>query len=145
MTVAQAATLETLAREGEMRLGALGRRLGIAPSTLTRNLTRLEDGGLVERRSAAGDRRTALAALTRRGRSVAARIEASELRFAESVLERLPPGRREPVVAALGELLDGLRAATERCCPGAYDHLMRDLPRSAAEGGNCDAVPGCCD
>ena len=42
MTVAQAATLETLA-DGPMRLGDLGRRLGIQPSTLTRNLSRLED------------------------------------------------------------------------------------------------------
>ena len=43
--MAQAATLETLRAEGAMRLGDLGRRLGIAPSTLTRNLARLEQSG----------------------------------------------------------------------------------------------------
>ena len=45
MTIAQAATLETLRLEGALRMGDLGRRLGIAPSTLTRNLQRLLDMG----------------------------------------------------------------------------------------------------
>src|SRR5262249_59134081 len=49
VTVAQAATLETLRLEGPMRLSDLGRRLGISPSTLTRNLARLDDGGLLSR------------------------------------------------------------------------------------------------
>ena len=35
MTVAQAATIHVLYLEGAMRMGALSRRLGIAPSTLT--------------------------------------------------------------------------------------------------------------
>jgi DNA-binding MarR family transcriptional regulator len=39
MTVAQAATLDTLRSEGAMRLGALGRRLGVTASTLTRYLS----------------------------------------------------------------------------------------------------------
>jgi DNA-binding MarR family transcriptional regulator len=58
MTVAQAATLETLGAEGSMTLGALGRRLGIAPSTLTRNLERLQEKGLVARRPSDGDARS---------------------------------------------------------------------------------------
>jgi DNA-binding transcriptional ArsR family regulator len=49
MTIAQAATLETLRLEGPLRMGDLGRRLGIAPSTLTRNLQRLLDMGYVKR------------------------------------------------------------------------------------------------
>jgi len=49
VTVAQAAALEALGAEGPTRLRDLGRRLGIAPSTLTRNLARLEASGLVER------------------------------------------------------------------------------------------------
>ena len=36
LTVAQAATLDALADGDELRLGDLGRRLGIAPSTLSR-------------------------------------------------------------------------------------------------------------
>ena len=44
MTVAQAATLGVLREEGPLRLGDLGARLGIRPSTLTRNVERLEQG-----------------------------------------------------------------------------------------------------
>jgi len=49
MTIAQAATLETLRLEGALRMGELGKRLGIMPSTLTRNLQRLLDAGYVKR------------------------------------------------------------------------------------------------
>ena len=41
MTVAQAATLGVLLAEPGLRLSDLGRRLGITPSTLSRNLARL--------------------------------------------------------------------------------------------------------
>lgn len=49
ITPAQAATLTTLRREGPLRLSALAGRLRIRPSTLTRNLRRMEEHGLVER------------------------------------------------------------------------------------------------
>lgn len=144
MSVAQAATLETLAAEGELRQGELGRRLGVSPSTLTRNLARLEEAGLILRRADRGDRRASRVELTAAGRDAAARVEAAEECFARSVLERLPEDRRAAVVGSLGELLGALRAATESCCPGAYDHLMRDLPRATpAQTGECDER-GCC-
>lgn len=123
MTVAQAATLETLAVEGPLRLGDLGRRLGITPSTLTRNLVRLEDRGLIERFPDPVDGRAAVAGLTPAGRDAARAVEEYEARFAESVLEAITPERRGSVVEGLGELLAAVRQVTETCCPGAYDHL----------------------
>ena len=57
VTVAQAAALEALSGHGPMRLKELGQRLGIAPSTLTRNLERLLEAGLVVRQSDARDAR----------------------------------------------------------------------------------------
>jgi DNA-binding MarR family transcriptional regulator len=124
MTVAQAATLETLRREGAMRLGDLGRRLGIQPSTLSRNVARLEGRGLVERVSEEGDGRAVRARLTAPGRRAAARVEQREIEFANSVLDRLPGPRRRRVLEALPDLLDAVRRSTESCCPGAYDHLL---------------------
>src|SRR6188474_1627468 len=59
MTIAQAATLETLRLEGPLRMGDLGRRLGIAPSTLTRNLRRLLESGYVKREADGSDGRAA--------------------------------------------------------------------------------------
>jgi DNA-binding MarR family transcriptional regulator len=124
MTVAQAATLEALGREGTMRLGRLGKLLGIAPSTLTRNLARLEEAGLVRRASDEEDGRAAQVELTEKGRRIRLRLEAMEDEFAERVLARLSPPAREQALDGLASLLEAVRAETEACCPGAFDHLV---------------------
>ena len=124
MTVAQAATLEALGREGTMRLGRLGKLLGIAPSTLTRNLTRLEEAGLVRRTSDEEDGRAAHVELTEKGRRARLRLEVMEDEFAERVLDRLSSGAREQALDGLAALLEAVRAETETCCPGAFDHLV---------------------
>jgi DNA-binding MarR family transcriptional regulator len=129
MTVAQAATLETLASEGPMRLGELGARLGIAPSTLTRNLLRLEERGLVRRAPEKEDGRAARAALTGAGERAAAEVARQDDAFAENILARLPDRKRRAVLDGLDELLGAVRDATESCCPGAFDHLMSGIPR----------------
>jgi DNA-binding MarR family transcriptional regulator len=146
VTVAQAAALEALGAEGALRLSDLGRRLGIAPSTLTRNLDRLEEQGLVARERDPDDARSARVALTARGRRAAAAVEEQEIGFARQVLGRIPPERRGEVVAALGELLAAVREATEDCCPGAFDHLMAGVAgegRSAGQGAGRAAACGC--
>lgn len=124
MTVAQAATLEALGREGALRLGRLGKLLGISPSTLTRNLARLEQSGLIRRSSDAEDGRAAHVELTEKGRRTRLRLEAMEDQFARRVLEHLSPSARERALDGLGALLDAVRAETESCCPGAFDHLV---------------------
>ena len=124
MTVAQAATLEALGREGAMRLGRLGKLLGIAPSTLTRNLTRLEQAGLVRRTSDKEDGRAAQVELTDKGSRARLRLEAIEDEFARRVLDRLSPAVREQALDGLAALLEAVRAETETCCPGAFDHLV---------------------
>jgi len=124
MTVAQAATLEALGREGAMRLGRLGKLLGIAPSTLTRNLTRVEEAGLVRRTYDVEDGRAAQVELTDKGRRTRVRLEAMEDAFARRVLDRLSPALREQALDGLAALLDAVRAETESCCPGAFDHLV---------------------
>jgi DNA-binding MarR family transcriptional regulator len=124
VTVAQAAALEALGAGGPMRLGDLGRSLGIAPSTLSRNLARLEASGLVGREVDPEDGRSFRVTLTGPGRRAARGVAAQEEAFARQVLERIPPARRAVVVESLGDLLAAVRAATEECCPGAFDHLM---------------------
>jgi DNA-binding MarR family transcriptional regulator len=128
MTVAQAATLETLSTEGTMRLSDLGVRLGIAPSTLTRNLVRLERRGLVRRSPDAGDGRAFRVALTPAGTRAASEVLRQDEAFAASVLDRIPAASRKTALRALDELLLAVRDATESCCPGAFDHLMTGIP-----------------
>jgi DNA-binding MarR family transcriptional regulator len=124
MTVAQAATLEALGEEG-MRLGRLGTLLGITPSTLSRNLSRLEEAGLVRRTADGSDGRAAQVELTEKGRRVRIRLEGMEDEFARRVLERLSPAQREQALEGISALLDAVRAETESCCPGAFDHLVQ--------------------
>ena len=94
MTIAQAATLEVLAAEGPLRLGDLGARLGIAPSTLTRNLLRLEERRLVKRDKERVDARSTRAALTAAGSRAAASVMKQDLAFAEDILSRFPARSR---------------------------------------------------
>jgi len=130
MTVAQAATLETLATEGPMRLGDLGARLGITPSTLTRNLVRLEARGFVKRVPEREDGRAFRAALTSAGKRVASDVLRQDEAFAASILSRLPTRKRVAALESLERLLIAVRDATESCCPGAFDHLMTGIPRA---------------
>jgi len=127
MTVAQAAALEALRAEGPQRPGTLGRRLGISPSTASRNLGLLEDRGLIERVPDPKDGRASRVRLTRRGRSAGTQVEGYERRFARSVLDELPARRRSEVLESLEELLGAIRRATETCCPGAFDHLVEEI------------------
>ena len=128
MTVAQAATLEALQAEGPTRMGDLGRRLGVSPSTLTRNMSRLEERGWVRRASDAADGRVSRVHLTAAGVRAADAVERGELDFAADVLRRLEPGRCRELPAVLNDLLIAVRQSTEHCCAGAFDHLMREFP-----------------
>jgi DNA-binding MarR family transcriptional regulator len=134
MTVAQAATLEALS-SGGLRLSALGKRLGIAPSTLTRNLARLEERGFVFREADPSDGRAQRVALTPAGIGAAAEVRRQEHDFARSVLERMPHGTADEALSTLEGLLAAVRSATEACCPGAYDHLMT-AQQCRVTGGN---------
>jgi len=143
LTVAQAVTLDVLRREGPVRLGSLGRRLGIAPSTLSRNLDRLVETGLVAREADPEDARAARVRLTPSGETAAAEVARQELLFARSILDRIPAGQRGELLTSLELLLRAVREATEVCCPGAFDHLMEGFPQAGAcAGGSRDE--DCC-
>jgi DNA-binding MarR family transcriptional regulator len=133
MTVAQAATLQALDGEG-LRLGELSKCLGIAPSTLTRNLARLEERGLVRRAGDPGDRRAQRVVLTAEGRRAAAGVKLQEEAFVRSVLNHLPPGSVGATLEAFNQLVSAVQQATEDCCPGAYEHLMLERPVAGAGG-----------
>jgi DNA-binding MarR family transcriptional regulator len=138
LTVAQAATLEALQATPGMRLSDLGKRLGITPSTLTRNLARLETEGLVCRIPDPGDGRAFQVALTVTGDRAAEGVGKQGVDFAEEVLARLPEGDRAAAVSALERLLEAVREATEDCCPGAFVHLMKDFARDKGRAGRSD-------
>jgi DNA-binding MarR family transcriptional regulator len=133
MTVAQAATLEALS-DGGLRLSDLGKRLGIAPSTLTRNLARLEERGLIRKEPDPIDGRAQLVALTDSGFDAAGEVRRQEEIFARSVLDHMPQGSTADALTTLENLLTAVRSASEACCPGAYEHLFSSSQISVTGG-----------
>jgi DNA-binding MarR family transcriptional regulator len=65
--------LLTFTREGQMPLGKIGQRLQVHPASVTNVIDRLEGDGLVQRRPHPSDLRTTLAAITTKGRRLAAK------------------------------------------------------------------------
>lgn len=67
LTPTQLSALSTVERSGPLRLGDLAAAEGIAPSTLTRLVTALEERGYVARQSVPGDARASTMAITTAG------------------------------------------------------------------------------
>jgi DNA-binding MarR family transcriptional regulator len=63
--------------------------------------------------------------LTEKGRRALLQIEEMEDEFARRVLARLNPDARARALEGISALLDAVRAETESCCPGAFDHLVQ--------------------
>src|SRR5215468_10512696 len=74
LTPTQLSALATVERAGPLRLGDLAAAEGIAPSTLTRLVTALEERGYVDRCPVPGDARASTLAIAPAGRAILERI-----------------------------------------------------------------------
>jgi DNA-binding MarR family transcriptional regulator len=101
LTPTQLAALATVEQSGPLRLGDLAAAEGIAPSTLTRLVTALEDSGYVRRCTDPSDARASTLAITTLGHEMLERIRSeSTLVLAES-LRSLTPVQRVALASAL--------------------------------------------
>jgi len=98
--------VRVLARLGEVPVSRYGAELGLARSTITNLVDRLERSGLVARVASPGDRRVTLVRLTPAGRDA---MEA-RARFADSDVSRRLLALEEADQAALSEILERLLA-----------------------------------
>jgi DNA-binding MarR family transcriptional regulator len=101
ITPTQLAALATVERSGPMRLGDLAAAEGIAPSTLTRLVTALEESGYVRRDADPSDARASTLAITPRGNEMLERIRAENNRMLAASLRILAPAQRSALAAAL--------------------------------------------
>jgi len=109
LTATQLSALATVDRSGPLRLGDLAAAERIAPSTLTRLVSVLEDRGYVERSAVPGDARAWTLVVTRRGHEVLDRIrQENTLVLADSLLTLSPDQRaaRAAALPALEQLAD---------------------------------------
>jgi DNA-binding MarR family transcriptional regulator len=101
LTPTQLAALSTIGKTGPMRLGDLAAAEGIAPSTLTRLVTALEDSGYVQRTADPSDARASTLAITAHGQEALERIRAENTLMLTASLELLTPEQRSALAAAL--------------------------------------------
>lgn len=80
---------------------ALARHLGVAPTTVSSMLDRMERAGLTERARSASDRRSIALWLTEEGRTAREQIISEELATSRRLLEALPRDRRAEFVTSL--------------------------------------------
>src|SRR5689334_18223877 len=109
LTPTQLAALATVERSGPMRLGDLAAAEGIAPSTLTRLVTALEDSGYVRRFADPTDARASTLAITARGHDMLERLRSETTMVLTQSLTLLTPSQR----AALAEALPVLEQLAE--------------------------------
>jgi DNA-binding MarR family transcriptional regulator len=101
LTPQQAEALQIIAERGVVATSVLAIRLGIDPSTASRNLAGLERDGLIARRKGTEDGRQNDARLTARGKRIAEAVAAEWSTACATLLERLPRVERQRVVEAL--------------------------------------------
>lgn len=113
LTFARFEVLRLLAftRHGELPVGKIGERLQVHPASVTNAVQRLEEAGLVERRTNPNDGRSVLAAITPAGRSS---VERCTRLLNDDVFATLPIPPR-----SAHEMLVGLRELRRRA--GDFD------------------------
>jgi DNA-binding MarR family transcriptional regulator len=110
MTLPQLRALVVLEACEPLKLAALATTLGVNPSTAMRMVDRLEDAGLVDRRTNPASRREVVLSLTDAGHALVAQVMAHRRAEVSALVARLPAEERAGLVPALRALT---RAAGE--------------------------------
>jgi DNA-binding MarR family transcriptional regulator len=108
LPAAQLQALQLLLEDGS-RMSELAERIGVAESTVTRLVDRLEAAGLVERRISPPDRRCVVAELTPAGRKLAVELDESRRQFLAELLAMLPAGDRRELVRLFAKLTNAIK------------------------------------
>lgn len=98
----------TVLAAGDVRMHELARRLGLATSTVTRLVDRLEAAGLAERRSERPDRRSVLVGLSTSGSQALHAVRKRLRTFLRELLAGLPPHDQGEFIRLLTKLGEGL-------------------------------------
>jgi DNA-binding MarR family transcriptional regulator len=114
LTPTQLAALSTIGKAGPIRLGDLAAVEGIAPSTLTRLVTALEDSGYVRRCADPSDARASTLTITPQGQDALERIRTESTLMLTASLQLLTPQQRDALAAALPVLEQLAEAAPGR-------------------------------
>jgi len=104
LTPTQLSALATVEQAGPLRLGDLAAAEKIAPSTLTRLVTVLEERGYVERQPVPGDARASTLVITPQGHAILEQIRRESTILLADNLRTLSPDQLAALAAALPAL-----------------------------------------
>jgi MarR family 2-MHQ and catechol resistance regulon transcriptional repressor len=105
------AALETLLHKGPLSISEIQDKVLLASGSMTAAIDRLEERGLVVRKSTSKDRRARIVELTRDGKQVAARFFEKHARDLEALMSVLSAKEKEQMYESLKKL--GLHAAQQ--------------------------------
>lgn len=101
LTPSLISALSTIEENGPLSLGEVARIEAVAPPSMTRVVSRLEELGLIARRSDPSDARSSLVAVTSKGSRALAKVRTQRTTFLTHRLERLTDDERATLEAAL--------------------------------------------
>ena len=104
LTVSQAFHLISIPHDG-IPMSKLAHRLGLDASTLTRNIQKLENLGLVKRMHDTYDKRIQKAVLTKQGIDITEKIEEILLQMNNSIIEQIDLDTQEKICELLEKLV----------------------------------------
>ena len=108
LTLSQAQALRVLRRSGSVPTGRLATELRISAPAVTQLTDRLIRKGLIERRTAVGDRRTVLVALSAKGKRLVDQFRKRRREIFSRALAELDAAERAEVIASLEKVITAL-------------------------------------
>ncbi|MBQ1379806.1 MAG: MarR family transcriptional regulator [Erysipelotrichaceae bacterium] len=106
---AQGTILFVLSNEGEMSIKDIGKATGLAKTSLTSMLERMEKKGLIVKRPSEEDKRSTIVALSEGTESYREVIEKVSLKIGEEYYRGIKPKEAERFEATLKKILDNLK------------------------------------
>ncbi|MCG6409713.1 MarR family transcriptional regulator [Vibrio fluvialis] len=103
-SLAQIHTLEVLGSHGAMRMKELANRLSITTGTLTVQVEKLVQAGLIERQSLEGDRRSIVVDLTGQGQSVYREHNALHIALTQDLTRHFTEQQHQALVQMLTQM-----------------------------------------
>ncbi|MDX6204763.1 MAG: hypothetical protein QOE76_3883 [Frankiales bacterium] len=104
LTPSQMSVLNTVVRQGPLRLAELQSIEAVNPTMLSRIVGKLEDAGLITRVGDPVDRRVVTVAVTPAGRRTQEQVRDDRNKLLTALLRGLPPEQAAAVIAALPAL-----------------------------------------
>lgn len=116
---AQARLLSTIEDQGQTRISDLAALDHCSQPTMTTQVRRLEDAGLVTRAEDPGDARAVLIGITDEGRQILSRVRADRSAAINPYLEHLDDDERTALVDAI-RVLRGLLDMAQQSAPDSH-------------------------